>query len=294
MLQELKKASKIAERALRHAKSMSKPGELLINIAESTEQLILDLGGELAFPINLSINDIAAHYTPYPGDNTSLKEGDVLKIDLGVHIDGWIVDTAITIEIDDNKYKELIDASKKALEEISKRIHPDISIGEIGKIVEDTITRKGFEPIRNLSGHQIERYILHAGKTIPNYDTGETTKLGKGIFAIEPFATTGKGYVVDDKPSTIYILNNIRPVRIPSVRKLLERIANKYKTLPFCLRWIRRDFPDLDNIDLAINLLKRQGIIYEYSILVEQSKGIVSQHEKTFYVMDEIFEFPER
>lgn len=284
MIIELKKAGKIAKNALRLSEKLLKPETPLLEIADTIEQYIMDHGGYPAFPVNISINDVAAHYTPDINDKSVIREGDVVKVDLGVHIEGWIVDAAITIEINDNKYKELIKASKEALDSVRKILKKGISISEVGSVIERTITNYGFKPIYNLSGHKIDRYILHAGINIPNYNNKAHIQISDGIYAVEPFATNGVGYVRDGPGSTIYILQKTTGIRIPSLKKFVDEIFKKYRTLPFAKRWLYRDFGKKYNIDLYVNLLKKNNILYEYPILVEKSGGIVSQWETTFYI----------
>jgi methionyl aminopeptidase len=290
MLEDLKKASEIAKKVKREVEGLLKPGESIYNIAETIEQKIIDLGGFPAFPVNISINNIAAHYTPTVNDSTILKEGDVVKVDFGVHVNGYCIDTAFTVEINDNKYKDLIEASRKALENVKKIIRKDIEISEIGRVIENTIKSYNYSPIYNLSGHKIEQYVLHAGITIPNYDNKSKTKLSEGIYAIEPFATNGVGLVKEDKPSGIYSIISNKPIRDPNIKKFFQEIYNKYKTLPFAYRWLYKDYNDKINLKLFIEYLKKNGNIYEYPILVEQSNGIVTQFETTFYIYDRVYD----
>ncbi len=283
MITELKKAAKIAKGAFLVAEKLLKPEIDLLELAEKVEEYIIDKGGAPAFPVNISINHIAAHFTPQkPG--YSLREGDIVKIDLGVHIDGWIVDTARTYEINDTKYKKLIDATRSALESAVKYFKKGVKISEIGKIIEDTIVSFGYKPIYNLSGHKIERYILHAGLNIPNYDNRSQKTINSGIYAIEPFATTGVGYVKDGEPSGIYSFINEPRIRIPTIKRFAEELYNKYKMLPFAKRWVVKEFGNKYNVDLALNYLVKAGILYEYPVLIEQSKGIVAQWETTVLV----------
>jgi methionyl aminopeptidase len=290
MLEDLKKASEITKKVKREAEKLLKPGESIYNIAETIEQKIIDLGGFPSFPVNISINNIAAHYTPTINDNTILKDGDVVKIDFGAQVNGYCMDTAFTVEINDNKYKDLIEASKKALENVKKIIRKDIEISEIGKVIENTIKSYNYNPIYNLSGHKIEQYILHAGITIPNYDNKSKIKLSEGIYAIEPFATNGVGLVKEDKSSGIYSIISDKPIRDPNIKKLFQEIYNKYRTLPFAYRWLYKDYYNKINLKLFIEYLKKNGNIYEYPILVEQSNGIVTQFETTFYIYDRVYD----
>ena len=290
MLEDLKKASKITKDVKREAEKLLKPGESIYNIVETIEQKIIDLGGFPSFPVNISINNIAAHYTPTINDNTILKEGDVVKFDFGAQINGYCIDTAFTVEINDNKYKDLIEASRNALENVKKIIKKYIEISEIGRVIENTIKSYNYNPIYNLSGHKIEQYILHAGITIPNYDNKSKIKLNEGIYAIEPFATNGIGFAKEDKLSGIYSIISDKPIRDPNIKKFFQEIYNKYKTLPFAYRWLYKEYNNKINLKLFIEYLKKNGNIYEYPILVEQSNGIVTQFETTFYIYDRVYD----
>jgi len=273
-------AGKIAGEALEFGKKLVKAEIPLLDVAEKTEEKIVSLGGKPACPVNISINHIAAHYTPYPDDKSTFKEGDLVKLDIGVHVNGAIGDTACTIDLGNNK--ELVKASEEALNEALKMFVPGTKIGEIGKTIQKTIQGYKLTPVTNLSGHQVDIFKLHAGMTIPNYDDGDPNTLEDGqIFAVEPFATNGEGKITDGKPSGVYRIEKIKPVRDVKIRKIIAFIAEEYKELPFAKRWIVKKFP---NANFALTLLENQGIIYQYPQLPEKMKGLVSQAEHTVIV----------
>jgi methionyl aminopeptidase len=283
-LANYKKAGKIAKEVVEYAKNIIKPNILLLEIAEKIESKIQQLGGKPAFPCNLSINDVAAHSTPSSQDTT--KASGLLKIDIGIHVQGFIVDTAFSLDLENSEEnKKIILASEKALENACKIIKPNIELWKIGNVIQETILGFQLSPIRNLSGHQLAEYKVHAGLTIPNTNNNNSTKLPQGVFAIEPFATSGQGLVYDGKPSGIYILEGKKAVRNPDARKILEFIEEEYSTLPFCERWIEKKFP---HASFSLLLLEQAGILHQYSQLVEKSHGKVSQAETTILVTDKI------
>ena len=202
-LENYKQAGKITTQVIAYAKKITKQGTPLSKIAEDIEKKIIDLGGQVAFPVNLSIDDIAAHFTPALKDEAIAK--GLLKIDLGVHIKGSIIDTAFTIDLSKSKeHEKMVKAVKHALEnaiDLVKKYKSKTKFNEIGKIIHKTITDSGFSPIKNLSGHSLDLYEIHAGMTIPNYDNGNENGIGEGAFAIEPFATTGSGVVYEGSDS---------------------------------------------------------------------------------------------
>ncbi|BBL45317.1 type II methionyl aminopeptidase [Nanobdella aerobiophila] len=290
MLEDLKKAASIAKKIRNDAEKLLKPGESLYNIAETIETKIIDLGGFPGFPVNISINNIAAHYTPKVNDDKKIKDGDVVKFDYGVHVNGYIIDTAFTVEINDNKYKDLIDASKEALDNVRKIIKKDLEVSKIGEIIDNTIKSKGFKPIYNLSGHRIERYILHAGVSIPNYNNNSKIRLSEGTYAVEPFATNGAGFAEDYTLSGIYSIISDKPIRDPNIRRFFMELYKDYNTIPFAYRWLYNKYNGKINLNIAIEYLKKNGNLYEYPVLIEQGDGIVTQFETTFYINNEIFD----
>jgi methionyl aminopeptidase len=276
-------AGKISQEVKKYIKPFIKKGTPLLEIAEKIENKIIELKGKPAFPTNLSINEIAAHYTPHYNDET-LAHG-LLKVDLGVHIDGWISDTAFSVDLENSsENKKLIEASEKALEEGEKTIKKDVPIGEIGKTIQKKIESYGFSPIINLSGHQIEQYNLHSGLSIPNIDTKQNLKIEPGLYAIEPFATNGSGKVKDGKPSGIYSLIDYKNIRNPSAREILEYIAEEYQQLPFCSRWLVKKFGT--KALPALNQLEQNGNLHHYAQLVEAGKGTVAQTENTILIKE--------
>ncbi len=278
---EIIKAGKIAVEVKKYAREILKKDVSLLEIAEKVESKIFELGGKPAFPVNLSIDNIAAHYTPSHDDKS--KARGLLKVDFGVHIDGWIADTSFSVDLEDNEEnKKLVIASEKALENASKKVNSGIKVGEIGKVIQETIEDEGFSPIVNLSGHQINHYELHSGVTIPNIDDNRNVKFEEGLYAIEPFTSTGLGRVHDGKPSGIYELISEKNVRSTIAREVLSFIIEEYKTLPFCSRWLFKKFGA--KTFFALRQLEENGNLRQFNQLVEIQNAKVSQAENTFLI----------
>jgi len=283
--EKILKAGEIAKEVKKWIKPQIKKDMPLLEIAEKIENKIIELKGKPAFPTNLSINEIAAHYTPSYNDTT--KASGLLKVDFGVHVDGWTADTAFSVDLENSEEnKKLIEASKEALKNAIKEVEKKSSLGEIGRTIQETIESHKFLPIVNLTGHQMEEYELHGNLTILNIRNSRTEILDKGLFAIEPFATTGSGKIYEGKSSGIYILINGKNVRSPEARKVLDFIGDEYQTLPFCSRWIIKKF----GIKALFSLkqLEDNGNLHQYPQLVEASHAKVSQAENTILVDDKI------
>ena len=275
-------SGKINSDAKRYARKIIKPGSSLLEIAEKIEEFIKNKGGKPAFPVNLSLNNTAAHYTPEKNDATTMTEKDLLKVDIGIHIDGYISDSAFSLCFD-STHNDLIKASEKALSEAVKISVPGTKIGEIGKTIHDTITSFGFKPVSNLTGHGLGRYDVHAKYSIPNIPVNSNKTLEENdIIAIEPFATDGCGKIKESGHSSIYSLVSPKPVRSVYGRKLLKDIE-EYKTLPFAKRWINMNEHILEK---TLNDLERQNILRSYPVLKEIDGSFVSQSEHTVIVKD--------
>lgn len=283
-IKNYRKAGKIAKKTKEFCLKNIKTGQKLSEIAEKIEAKIQELSGEPAFPVNLSIDDVAAHYTPTLEDETAAN--GLLKIDIGVHIEGRIVDTALTIDLTPSgEHKKMIEATENALKnaiDIVKAHKEKTKLREIGKEIHKTITESKFSPIRNLSGHSISKWQIHAGITIPNYDNGNENEIGRGIFAIEPFATTGEGVVYEGQDSKEYELIKERKPRDEFARKVLDWIKENKKTLPFSERELERKFGS--RAKLAIKMLLQAEIIKSYPKLIEKSRKPVAQAEHTIMI----------
>ncbi len=283
-LSDWKKAGEIAAEIRDFAKKVVKIDALLLEATNLIEQKILDLGGGIAFPVDLSINEMAAHYSAVLDDKTVFKNADLVKVDIGVHINGAVADTAVTISL--NSKKELIEASDAALSSAIKIIKPGVALFEIGEIINQRIVDYGFVPIRNLSGHGIERYKVHTSPTVPNFNNKDKTTLKEDqIIAIEPFATDGVGLVIEGKPSFIFELKSKKPQRDMRLRKILDHIEKNYGTLPFSARWLAREF-DKNNVLMLLNNLEKRGVLHHYKQLPEKGGGLVSQSEHTIIVAE--------
>ncbi len=281
-LEKWKKAGKITKDTIEYAKSIVKPGVKYLDIARKIENFIISKGAKPAFPVNISINNIAAHYTPSYNYNGIVEKNDVIKIDVGANVDGYIGDAAITINLN-NDHEKLLLAAYEALENAISVVKEGIEIRKIEEEIQNTIEKYGFKPISNLGGHEIRRYILHTGLFISNSKTNNTQKLKEGmIIAIEPFATDGLGYVRESDEVQIFsLINPNRNTRIG--REVLKYIINNYKNLPFAERWIIKKFGVFKARSSLYDLLKNE-IIGEYPVLVEKPNSFVSQFEKTVLV----------
>lgn len=283
-LEDWKKAGKIAAEALEYGRSLVGKGVYLKSVADRIEERIRDKGAIPAFPVNISCNEIAAHYTPDPNDETKFGD-DLVKIDVGVCYNGAIGDTALTVDLS-GKYSEMVKAVEEALQKAIETIKPGVKLSEIGAAIEKTIKKHGFVPIQNLSGHGLDDFNIHTKFSIPNIDNGDERVLQKGDFiAIEPFATLkgGEGRVVEGPKTEIFSLVNRKAVRNQTARKILQQIE-QYKTLPVATRYF--NFPKFQ-MDLALREMDRLGVIKLYPILTERSKNPVAQAEHSLYVDDE-------
>lgn len=278
-LQDYKQAGEIAKQVTAYAKELIKPDMTLLEIAQKIHKKIQELGAEQAFPVNLSINEIAAHYHPTLEDET--KAQGLLKVDIGIHINGFIADTAFSLDLtSDNKHKELIEASEQALGNALILLNKNPTLHQIGETIQETIEEKGFSPIVNLSGHELAQHKVHAGITIPNYANNNNNKIQEGAYAIEPFATTGQGKVYEGPASNIYAITTHKNTRSPIARKILNYVWEKYQTLPFSLREIQEKFGPMSR--LGIKELEQAGILHNFLQLIETSHKPVSQAEHSF------------
>ncbi len=271
-------AGKIAAEVRDSARKKYHVGSTLFEICESVEAQIRSMNAEPAFPVNTSVNEVAAHYTAEPNDATLVKEGDVLKIDIGVHVDGYIADTAVTVCYDP-KHEALVSTAETALGEAVKIARTNTKASDIGRVIETTITKFGFKPIQNLSGHS-----LQPGKSIPNIWTRGSSfaLLPNEAYAIEPFVTTkdGQGVVYEGKTKNIFGITSRKPVKDKEADDLLGIIWSRYKTLPFALRWLTDKYDEKDLRRLADMLIRKKNV-HAYPILVEGHNKIVVQAEHT-------------
>jgi methionyl aminopeptidase len=284
-LEDWKKAGKIAAEVLEYGKGLIKKDAKLLEVVNKIENKIFEFNAKPAFPVQISINEIAAHFCPEEDDIIVFTD-QLVSLDVGVEVNGAIGDTAATVDLT-GENNDLVKASRRALEEATKVIKIGVKLNEIGRIIEEEIKSYGFEPIRNLSGHGLNLYNIHSSPTIPNYDNKDETKLEKGMtIAIEPFATNGSGLIHEKGTATIFSMLQRKAVRIGFVKQILQQI-DRYNNLPFTKRWLTNIFSSAQ-VNFALKQLKDLRIIREYPPLVERANGLVSQAENSFYIDDEV------
>ena len=248
-------------------------------VAEWAEERTRELGGKPAFPVNISIDHEAAHATPGIGDETTFGE-EMVNLDIGVHVDGWLADTAITVDLSGND--DLAAASEEALDAALDLVEPGVHTGEIGAAIEETIDGYGFNPVVNLTGHGLGHWQQHIPPNVPNraVETGVELEVGD-VVAIEPFATDGSGKVSEGSTEEIFALEHERSVRNRQARQVLDQVTEEYRTLPFATRWL-----DVDRAEMALRRLKQQGVVHGYPVLQEAEGRLVSQKEHTVIVTE--------
>jgi methionyl aminopeptidase len=285
------KAGEIAREVKEFARGLVKPGVKLIDVAEAVDAKIVELGGEAAFPVNLSLNEVAAHFTPEPGDD-KVAEG-ILKVDLGVAVDGFIADTAFSVDLtEDGEFKEMIELNEKILADVTEIVKTGVVVKDVGDRVQETLEKwngdndSKFAVIKSLSGHALGKDKIHAGLTISNYRNENVTELS-GAFAIEPFVTSGVGDIYEGPTGGIYVLQGEGNVRDRDGREVLKFVKEKFRGRPFCVRFLIREFDmSVNKLKLILGGMVKQGILHEYPMLIEKSKAPVSQAENTFVIRD--------
>lgn len=268
------------------AKKMVEEGQKLLDVAEGVEEMIGERGAKPAFPCNISLNEKAAHYSPPADDETEIEEGDLVKIDIGTHIDGYIADTAVTVCPREEK-NEMIQAVNLVLEKAINMVGPGVDVGEIGAVIEETAEQQGYTPISNLTGHNLERWSLHGGTSIPNVekDTGEELEEGD-VIALEPFITDGEGEVEDMPEVYIFRYLGNRGVSGRMALQTLRKIKTNYGNLPFAERWLTRDLSRI-RLKMTLRELLASESLHPYYVLKEIDDGQVAQAEHTMIVTEE-------
>lgn len=282
-VRKYKDSGRALRAALRRAIDAAHPGMKVIELCNLVEETVKEYGAEPAFPTNIGINEVAAHYTALIGDELTIPSNSIVKIDAGAHIDGYITDAAVTVYFND-AFSMMARAAKAALGNAIDNFKPGTQMGRVGAIIEKTIRSYGYRPIENLTGHLIRRYLLHAGVSVPNIEaeTGEKVMPGE-TYAIEPFVTNGKGHVVDGKTITIYRVERVAVKKLgKELEEAAELIYSRFNSLPFTPRWLQGDFRD--STMPIINQLMRRGALYGYATLIEGGKGYVAQFEDTVLV----------
>ncbi len=282
-LEKHQQAGEIIRKVREESRSLITENAKFLDVAQFIEGKIKEYGAEIAFPVNISVNEVAAHYSPPATDETLFSKGDYVKVDIGCHIDGYIADTAYTIKVGEPD-DDLVKASREGLNNALSMIKAGVKTGEIGKVIEETITSYGFRPIENLTGHGLAHYSIHASPSIPNIDDGSQVILKEGdTVAIEPFATTGVGRVIDDDRVYIFSFLTQRPLRLSAAKKLMYHIQNNYPELPFAERWVAKDKKG----EFLLRMLIKKGIIFPYHILKEKTGAPVTQAEHSIIVQED-------
>ncbi|MFB6080538.1 MAG: type II methionyl aminopeptidase [Haloferacaceae archaeon] len=279
-VEKYREAGDVLRTVMDESAEMIEPGVHHLEVAEYAEDRIRELADGPAFPANISVDEEASHATPSRDDETEFDD-EMVCLDLGVHVDGYIADAAVTVDLSGTP--EMVEAAEEALDAAIDRVAPGVDTGEIGRTIEETIRSHGYTPILNLSGHGVEQWDAHTGPNVPNRGVERGTDLEVGdVIAIEPFVTDGRGKVGEGHDEEIYSLENERSVRGRTARQILDRITERYRTLPFAARWIEGR-----RADMTLRRMTQQDVLRGYPVLKEEEGRLVSQAEHTLIVTED-------
>jgi methionyl aminopeptidase len=283
VLAKYKEAHDISDEVIEFAKPLVKSGAKILNIAEKIEKKILSSKAKPSWPVNISINEFAAHVTPNINDETVLKENDLVKVDIGCQVDGYISDRAFTVFVGKKKHP-MIETSEKATKAALNELKPGVKVNEISEIIDNIVTESGFKPIRNLAGHSMAQNSQHEPPSIPNSKTNDQTEIKEGTpIAIEVFTTDGAGWVKESSPTTIYKFLQDKPVRMPEARKILQMSKKDFEMLPFATRWLKEISPV--RMEMALRQLIEVEALEKFPPLKEEANGMVAVYEDTKIVI---------
>ena len=276
-------AGKIAGEVRENVRKTDWVGKTVFEICEHVENEIKKRGAKCAFPVNTSINEVAAHYTAEPNDPLAIKDDDLVKIDLGAQINGHIADTAVTVCYN-AEFDSMVQTAELSLSNAMSMMKVGVKSSDVGRTIEKTIKQMGFLPIANLSGHSLDQYTIHAGKSVPNiWSIGSFTFNENQAFACEPFVTTGEGlgFVHEGKIKNIFALSSRKKTKDKDADKMLDYIWQNFNLLPFALRWLTSEWEEKEAKRLLEVLVKKKAV-HAYPILVEGNGQRVTQAEHTF------------
>ncbi|TQQ81269.1 type II methionyl aminopeptidase [Halonotius terrestris] len=278
-VESYREAGAILVETMNEAREMIEPGVTQLEVAEYAEDAIREAGAGLAFPVNISVDEAASHATPARDDDTEFGE-EMICLDIGVHVDGYIADAAVTVDYTGSD--DLVEASETALEAAVEAVAPGVPAGEVGGAIENAIESYGYTPILNLTGHGVERYDAHTGPSIPNRAVDRSVELEVGdVLAIEPFATDGRGKVGEGATEEIYEQVGDGSVRDRRARQVMDELE-AFDDLPFAARWL-----DSSRSEMALRTLKNAEIVKGYPVLKEADGQLISQAEHTMIVTED-------
>ncbi|MBS7615752.1 type II methionyl aminopeptidase [Candidatus Bathyarchaeota archaeon] len=285
---KLRLSGKILRETREEIKNFVRENMPIIEVCEKAEGLIRRKGGKPAFPCNVSINEVAAHYTSPPNDKKTIPEGAIVKVDIGAHVDGYVTDTAVSVCFN-SELKDMVETAEKALKKAIETIYPEMPTSRLGSLIEQTIKSHGYRPVSNLTGHQVGRYLVHAGTSLPNVAHISFTKVKVGeAYAIEPFVTVqnAAGKVENSTEATIFRFLKQKPVKNPHAKRLLKYIEENFRTLPFTERWLQGVVPKEAYRDAFRELLTSKAIM-SYPVFIEASGKPVAQAEHTVLIVED-------
>lgn len=278
MYDSIIKASIIHKNVRKNLRNMLVPGVKIYDISRTINNMIrtytndIGLNGGIAFPPTVSVSNVMAHYSPQKNNNIIVTSNDNIKIDFGVHVNGWSVDSAFSCYFNSD-HSILHSATKEALDAAIKTIGIDSLISTVGETIQEIIEsyeilykNKTYQlkVVNNLGGHKIEQYNLHAFPSIGNKRSRSNNRFNEGLYAVEPFVS-----ILNDTFTEGNIMNNYR---------LRDKNHSLYKIFNNMI------FSDYHLEYYNITTLKKDKSILIYPPLIGHDNDMICQYEHTMYI----------
>lgn len=305
VVMKYKKAAAWANEALQAVVKAAKAGVKVVDlckigddaVADKVQSMFRGVEKGLAFPTSVSVNNCVCHNSPVPGEETTpqvLVNGDVIRIDLAVHIDGYSAQVAHTVQITENgelaadsKEANVINAAYAALNVAIRKIRPGVETYEVTDIIEKAAAHFNVTPVEGVLSHLVKRYIIDGFRCIPSKKTPEhmvheyPIEVAQ-VWTLDIAFSTGKGKLKerDVRPSVFKVaLDSNYSAKMESARELAREVDTKFQTFPFGVRNL-----ETKKARLGLSEMVKHGMVSPYPVLFEKDGETVAQFKVTLLV----------
>eukprot|EP00929_Paragymnodinium_shiwhaense_P030741 TRINITY_DN1736_c0_g1_i1.p1 TRINITY_DN1736_c0_g1~~TRINITY_DN1736_c0_g1_i1.p1 ORF type:complete len:417 (+),score=157.39 TRINITY_DN1736_c0_g1_i1:89-1252(+) len=238
----------------------------------------------IAFPTCISVNELVGHFSPLKGESKQLKSGDLVKVDLGCHIDGYIAQAAHTIVIGEEKVEDrradVVHAAWTAAEAALRLVQVGNTNTQVTEAFDKVATEFGCKPVLGIKSHQLKRFVIDGGRCIAGVenveDKVESFEFEQNeVYCLDVVMSTGEGKVREAELRSTVFKRNVEVnylLKTQKARQFISEVGKRFPALPFSITAF-----DESMARLGVSESKRHELLEEYPVLTERPKEFVAQ-----------------
>lgn len=307
VVSKYREAANIVNRALQALAPQCLPGADITTLCNSGDQLIeqglagvftsVPIEKGIAVPTSIAVNHVCGYFSPLAEESSVLQDGDLVKIEMGVHIDGFIANAATSVVVGastENKVNgpkaDVLLAAYNSIQAALRMIKPGFTNNQVTEVFSKISSDFHVNVLEGILSHEVKQHVIDGnkviiGKEIFDQHVEDFTFENNTAFVLDVIISTGEGKPKESEVrTTVYqrALETTYSLKLKSSRAFLSEVNRRFPTLLFSLR----SFADQRNARVGVSECLNHNMLYSFPVLTEKPGDLVAQFKVTLLVLE--------